>query len=688
MLAKLQNIKYTTMMFVVISFISIVTIVTLSITSITASKNGLYQLGEGALQNIHSSMINSLDMYTKDLKARMTTDVKMFADELALLGDPQLDETEMVGIKTMTEAGEPKGSIEIPVMKTGDSIITNATEFVDTALASINAVGLTLSVLQLHENELVTIATTGKKDGVRYVGLTWSGDIVSALRKGEPFFERYFHNNDHYDFITISPLKNTDGDIIGAIHIKQNIITPSVKELLTKTKMGPGYFFVYDELGRYIVHPTLGIKNILFDLPIIGEQFKKHKGGFIEYVWKGEEKISYVTFFEEWDMWVGIGMNHADMVGGLDKKLITQAVTIGIIILLVGILLNFLLVKLVNNRVKSIADTAAKVGEGDYRVTFDIKSKDALGDLSHSLNEMVSSSNRVLGEINSSSESLASAATELAAIADQLVSNADQTTSVADQSAMHANDVSANMDSVAAASEQSATNLNMIASATEEMGNTIKEIAENSSRASITTMEAVQNTERSQQAVEALGKAADSIGKVTETITDISEQTNLLALNATIEAARAGEAGKGFAVVANEIKELAKQTADATGSIRGAITEIQTQTKTTITDIGGISKVISEVNEIVQGIVTAVEEQSITTNEIVQNVSQASAGIAEVNENIASSSQMTTEVSEGVGQVKERSVDVKQSSEHVQTAADELSRLAENLSELVTRFKV
>ena len=64
---------------------------------------------------------------------------------------------------------------------------------------------------------------------------------------------------------------------------------------------------------------------------------------------------------------------------------------------------------------------------------------------------------------------------------------------------------------------------------------------------------------------------ADEIGKVIEVIQDIAEQTNLLALNATIEAARAGDAGKGFAVVATEVKELAKQTANATIDIRKRI---------------------------------------------------------------------------------------------------------------------
>jgi methyl-accepting chemotaxis protein len=64
-----------------------------------------------------------------------------------------------------------------------------------------------------------------------------------------------------------------------------------------------------------------------------------------------------------------------------------------------------------------------------------------------------------------------------------------------------------------------------------------------------------------------LGISSQEIGDVVKVISSIAQQTNLLALNATIEAARAGEAGKGFAVVANEVKELAKQTAKATGDI-------------------------------------------------------------------------------------------------------------------------
>ncbi len=98
------------------------------------------------------------------------------------------------------------------------------------------------------------------------------------------------------------------------------------------------------------------------------------------------------------------------------------------------------------------------------------------------------------------------------------------------------------------------------------------------------------------------------IGKVTEVITEISEQTKLLALNATIEAARAGEEGKGFVVVAGEIKNLAQQTAEATGKIKKEIETIRSTISVTIADIKQISAINNEVNDIVSTMATAGDE--------------------------------------------------------------------------------
>jgi methyl-accepting chemotaxis protein len=188
--------------------------------------------------------------------------------------------------------------------------------------------------------------------------------------------------------------------------------------------------------------------------------------------------------------------------------------------------------------------------------------------------------------------------------------------------------------------------------------------------------------------VDELGNAAQEISKVTEVITEISEQTNLLALNATIEAARAGEAGRGFAVVANEIKELAKQTANATLDIKTRIQGIQKSTDTTVTEIEQITEVIHAVNELVATIATAVEEQAVTTQEIANNVAQASLGIGEVNERVADNSTVSSDIAASISQVDDVAGTMRQSSAKVNENSGNLLQLAKQLNDMVARFKI
>ena len=163
------------------------------------------------------------------------------------------------------------------------------------------------------------------------------------------------------------------------------------------------------------------------------------------------------------------------------------------------------------------------------------------------------------------------------------------------------------------------------AAAVEEMSASVQEIASSASQAVTVAREAVGAASTATERVTKLDASSQEIGVVVKLITSIAEQTNLLALNATIEAARAGEAGKGFAVVASEVKELARETAEATQRITEMIGTLQEDSGHVTTALTGITDLIHQISDAQTSIAGAVEEQSATTNEISRSVGDVAA---------------------------------------------------------------
>jgi methyl-accepting chemotaxis protein len=190
------------------------------------------------------------------------------------------------------------------------------------------------------------------------------------------------------------------------------------------------------------------------------------------------------------------------------------------------------------------------------------------------------------------------------------------------------------VEGVATVSAGASANVQNVAGAAEELSASIAEVASQVARAASTAHEANERTRHTQEAVHNLIDAANRIGDVIGVIGGIANQTNLLALNATIEAARAGEAGKGFAVVAFEVKNLATQSAQATGSISAQIAAMQASTREAVGAIGGIGQVVEHLDQIATAIAAAVEQQRAATSEIARNVHQAAVGSEQLNDNI------------------------------------------------------
>ena len=475
-----------------------------------------------------------------------------------------------------------------------------------------------------------------------------------------------------------------------------------------------GYFFVYEGTVNVALPPKKSLQGKDLGKSSNPEVVKlveglrdqaQGGGGFYQYVWPkpgagDTPKLGYAEMIPGTNMWIGTGVyldnidafkqqmagDIGDMVSRRTTTMVIVAGIIFVAIIALCLFIAFGIVRSLKEMVASFQDIAE--GEGDLTKRIEIHSKDEIAELAGWFNIFLEKLQKLIKQIASNSSQMDQSSTELSGIASTMSESAGETSSHAHRVSTAADEMAANLNSVAAAMEQSSTNTSMVATAAEEMTATINEIAQNAEKArSISDLAVTKAGDASGQMNE-LGQAAMGIGKVVETITEISEQVNLLALNATIEAARAGEAGKGFAVVANEIKELAKQTSAATLDIKEKIDHIQASTDGTVKGIDEISEVITNVNEIVDTIATAVEEQSTATKDIANNIAQASEGIQEVNVNVTQSSTVSGEITRDISVVNENSSGIAKSSEQVKLSAEDLKRMAMELSSVVRNFKV
>jgi methyl-accepting chemotaxis protein len=314
-----------------------------------------------------------------------------------------------------------------------------------------------------------------------------------------------------------------------------------------------------------------------------------------------------------------------------------------------------------------------RIANGDLTQEVVAPGRNEIGDLFVELQRMQASQRNTLILISGSATQLASAAEELNAVTEESNRGLQQQDMQLEQAATAVNQMTSAVEEVArnaVSTSQAATASNTLSEKSRQ------QVRENIAGTQLMTTEIQGSAERIQH----LAGEVRNIGKVLDVIRAVSEQTNLLALNAAIEAARAGEAGRGFAVVADEVRTLAYRTQESTREIEQMIGSVQTTAEQAVDSMRDSTLRAQGTLEITQA-----------SGAVLEDIFAAIGQINERNLVIASAAeeqaQVAREVDSNLVAIRDLSAQSAAGALQTNAASHELSRLAVELNDLVSRFR-
>jgi len=506
-----------------------------------------------------------------------------------------------------------------------------------------------------------------------------------------------------------------------AADIKLNYLQELIKE--NSDESSGRYSFVIDGEGVVVAHPNEEIISQLYNYkkltkstgdqssgdlkeePIevadgykeIISQVMAGYNGSVKFLDKGEEYYaSYAPIKLDGKSanWSVITVQREANAKVIISKVTQASLIAGLIILVIAIIVIIFMAKKISKPIVEISNLLTTASTGDFTVKSLNKSKNEIGILSSSFNEMI---NKVSSLLHNTKD----LANDIKACSVILTDKADETTTVAKEINVTVQEIADGATNQAYGAEESARlgdnmsqEFNQLAEKTEvmikEAINSSKVIANGINKVNELKLKAETTVDivgRTQENIESLKDKSKNIKTILETLDGIANQTNLLSLNASIEAARAGEHGKGFSVVAAEIQKLSVESSESTKTIAKIILDIQNDISNSVESIKEIKTVseeqftsVNDVNEAFNKITEAtdtitntvdyfgefVEEMHKTNNDVVNsinNIAAISEETAACSEEVTASLQTQTEA---IAEVSKEAEELKQKAEFLE----------------------
>ncbi|WP_017813988.1 methyl-accepting chemotaxis protein [Paenibacillus shenyangensis] len=342
------------------------------------------------------------------------------------------------------------------------------------------------------------------------------------------------------------------------------------------------------------------------------------------------------------------------------QKARTLTITILVFAVIFSLLLGYWIAHMISTPLKKLSALISQFAAGDLSGTSDIDTRDEVGQLAASVNTMADNLRDLIARISMSSQSVAAASQEISATTEEIAHTSSTQAEASASITELFKELSAAIDSVARSATETA-----------ELSNHTLDMAHQGGQVVDQSMISMQNMNTSIQRLE---EDSQRIGEIISVIDDISNQTNLLALNAAIEAARAGEQGKGFAVVADEVRKLAERSMDATKQISSIIKIMQKNTQDSVLSVRQSVEQSTQTGDSFQKIIRMVNDSAIRVNDIAAACEQESAQANEVMFSV-----------ESIAAASEESAAAAQ---ETAASSQSLAKLAEDLNDSVSIFKV